>query len=202
MKHPTLLTTAMSAALLSSSAFATGLIDFTSPTINFSNGSDWTLGYSFHVNNTIIINGLSVYDQDQDGLDTSHAAGLWTSSGTLLSSTLIPAGTAAPLDGFFRVGAITPITLTAGNDYVVGARTENEGYTWNPNGFSTLPDITFLSDQYVSDPGLTFPSVSGGGVQGWFGGNANIAATPDAGSTLSLMGAAVGILGIARRRKH
>ena len=37
----------------------------------------------------------------------------WDSSGTLLASVTIPAGTSAPLDGIFRRGTITPVILGA-----------------------------------------------------------------------------------------
>ena len=198
MKRNTLAAALGLSLLASASAVAGNIADFTTPTVDFSNNNNWTLGFEFHVNSPITITGLSIYDDRKDGLATTHDAGLWTSGGTLLASTVIPAGTAAPLVGWFRVQSISAVTLGVG-DYVVGARTEFENYTWNPIGFSTIPQVTFLVDKFSIGGGLNFPT-SSSGLVGFFGGNASTGVTvPDNGNTVALLGASV--LGLAALRR-
>jgi hypothetical protein len=52
-------------------------------------------------------------------LNSSHQVGLWNSGGTLLASGTVLFN--SPLTGNWRYLAITPVTLTAGQSYVVGS---------------------------------------------------------------------------------
>ena len=70
----------------------------------------------------LTVTGLEWYDAAGTGLNTAHTVGIWSPAGNLLTSAVIPAGVAAPLDGMFRFQAIAPINLPVGNGYVVGGQ--------------------------------------------------------------------------------
>jgi hypothetical protein len=178
--------------------FAQNIVDFTSPSVDLTNGA-WSLGFAFQVNSPISVDGLSFYDDVKDGLTQTHDVGLWTAAGTLIASTTVPAGTAAPLDGFFRVQSVTPFILPAGN-YVVAAETGAENYTYytyEPADFSTIPQVSFLNDLWISSPTLAFPdSSTGGGLIGFFGANVHVGnEVPDAAFSIMLL--SMGLAGLA-----
>ena len=162
-----------------------------------------TLGFSFTLNAPITLTGLSFYNGT--GLTQNHDVGLWatntnTNVVTLLATATVTPGN--PLDGFFRVAAITPILLTPNPFvYTVGGIAGTENFTYNPSGFSTISAINFVGDRSSppgSGPGLTFPQDSFG-VHGLFGANARVA-VPDGGSTGFLLGLGCAGLGVLRRR--
>jgi PEP-CTERM motif-containing protein len=126
----------------------------------------------------------------------------------LLASTYV--SNADPLTGFWRFHGITPITLTAGNTYVVGSQ-GGEGYTWFTIGMTVDPGITFLQDAWIylgngSNNPLVFPNTTDGFGQGvgggFFGGNIMIGSVPEP-STLMLAGPALlALAGLARRKMN
>jgi hypothetical protein len=61
------------------------------------------------------ITQLGVFDADGNGLVNPHAVGLWADDGTLLGSTTIPAGIAAPLVDGYRYAPITPVLIRPGH---------------------------------------------------------------------------------------
>ncbi len=123
------------------------VISFTggTPTTDFPNR---TLGYNFFTGaNAFPLSSLGIWDQGQDGLAQSHQVGIWNSVGdTLLASAIIPAGTAAILDGQFRYVPITPILLPANSEFLAGAFT----------GSATDAVIRFTTATTV--PGITLGS--------------------------------------------
>src|SRR5678815_4779246 len=74
-----------------------------------------TFGWSFTVGTASLqVTGLGIWDDGNNGLIGAHPVGLWSSSGTLLATTIVPAGTAAPLLGEYRfVSVPNPIMLSA-----------------------------------------------------------------------------------------
>ncbi len=176
-------------------------IDFTSVNTDFTNSS-WSLGFEFTTNEDIYVTSLGFYDDNQDGLTESHAAGIYDASGTLLVSTIID--NTSYLDGWFRYTDVASTLLTAGSTYYVVAVTGSENYTWDPNGFTVAPEINFISDAYAGPTtSLTFPTSSSGGVNGWFGANFdfNTTAPVPEPSTILLLGAGLlGLVGYNRKR--
>ena len=157
----------------------------------FMNTGTWTLGYSFQVNSAITVTGLGVFDDASDGLNVSHDVGLWDASGNLLASTTVGAGTVAPLNGFYRMSAISGVSLTAGNVYYVGSVNgiDNNGWMQDPSVLIAAPRITYLSRQFeFSSGGLVFPDLAGSGSTGYFGGNFEFgtSSVPEPGSLLML----------------
>lgn len=107
-------------------------------------GSPWTLGWKFTVHEPVFAHSLGVYDSGQDGLADSAQVGLWPAiGGEPLATAIIPAGTDALLDGFFRFVPISPVVLTPGIEYVIGASSPGE------------PATSFFGDNGVVDPWVT-----------------------------------------------
>ncbi len=169
------------------------------------NTGTWTLGYSFMVNSPITVTGLGVFDAGSDGLNVSHDVGLWDSSGNLLTWTTVPAGTVAPLNGYYRMEAISGVSLTAGSVYYVGSVNgiDNDGWLQDPSTLIAAPEITYLSRQYeFSNGSLVFPDLAGSGTTGYFGGNFEFggSSVPEP-SSLLMLGSGVLAAASAFRRK-
>ncbi len=169
----------------------------------FVNTGLWTLGYSFLVNTSINVTGLGVYDVNGDGLNVSHAVGIWDSNGNLLASTTVAAGSVAPLDGGFRFSSISTLALTAGSIYFVGSVNglDDDGWLQDPLSITAASEITYLSRQYqVSGGGLVFPDLVGSGKTGYFGANFEFNAIPEPGTLVRLGSGLIGLAGAVRRR--
>src|SRR5262245_37302899 len=64
-------------------------------------GGDQTFGYEFTLSSAVTVTNLGLWDFQNTGSSTSHAVTIWTSTGTQLVQTTIPAGTGETLiDGF------------------------------------------------------------------------------------------------------
>lgn len=128
-------------------------------TDTFTIGNRFTVGAS-----DISVDALGFYDDGQNGLIANHDVALWTGSGTLLRQVVVSAGTVDPLVGFFRYGTISPITLSAGQTYVVAGQYNDltDSYTTNYSGLSIDPAINNLVELDVSSTSITFPVFSQG----------------------------------------
>ncbi len=135
--------------------------------MNTTNGS-YCLGYAFQATTNTTVTQLGFYDDFQNGLFQGHDVGLYNSGGSLIASTTVI--NSDPLVGFFRYHSIAPVSLTAGQTYVVSAVTGAEEYTYNPIGFSVDPRINYLGDRWVQSGSLQFPTNSTG-LTGYFGAN-------------------------------
>ncbi len=169
------------------------------------NTGTWTLGYSFMVNSQITVTGLGVFDAGSDGLNVSHDVGLWDSNGNLLTWTTVPAGTVAPLNGYYRMATISGYTLTAGDIYYVGSVNgiDNDGWLQDPSTLIAAPEITYLSRQFeFSNGGLVFPDLAGSGTTGYFGGNFEFggSSVPEPGTLLMLGSGVLAAVGTLRRK--
>ncbi len=81
------------------------------PSFTGTKGWAFSQGSIFH-SDDIWVTQLGVFDANGDGLANSHAVGIWTANGTLLASTTIPAGTAAPLVDGYRYMPIAPVLFS------------------------------------------------------------------------------------------
>lgn len=140
--------------------------------------SSATIGWSFTVGaRPITVSQLGIYDSGGNGLAESHEVGLWTGDGSsLLRSTTIPASTSATLSGAYRYVPITPVTLNAGQTYVIGAfysvQSGDNIITYSSQSYA--PQLSFTqSRQSVLSPGQTFgfPNLDAWLAQGVFGPN-------------------------------
>lgn len=161
--------------------------------------SEQTVGWQFDVLSPITVNGLSWFDDFGNGLTLSHEVGLWDSSGALLATATIPAGTAAPLDGLWRYVSITPVNLAPGQGYIIG------GY--NGSGHAdrlafdvtqtVIPEIRFIDATYADiNAGFVRPTLFSGAVNGFYGPSFTLIPAPGAAAVLLVSG-----LAAARRRR-
>jgi|SRR5579863_629602 len=160
------------------------------------------LGLVFTANTTFSVDALGFFDQS--GLTSSEVVGLYNSSGTLLTSatvTLID-----PLVGGYFFQSITPITLTAGNQYTVVAFVGPNDWSFGSTHPTANADVTYNFHDYDYTSSLTFPtntsSAAGGPSGTYYGPNFEIASgtttTPEPGALMLL---ATGILGLGAKRK-
>jgi hypothetical protein len=164
------------------------------------------MGYIFTALTNTSVVGLSVYDNAMDGLLVDHQVGLYDSTGVLLASANVSAGTSATLMGFFRVANLnSAISLFAGNQYVVMADRfyGSEAYSWN--GVGTVDSrISWDGYRNIQSSTLAFSTRAGApGPLGDFGGNIILAdvASVSGPTTFALLG--LGLFGIGfNRRKN
>jgi hypothetical protein len=156
----------------------------------------FTVGWEFHDNSAVNVTSLGAFDDSLDGLTESHDVGLWDSSGNLLASTTVAAGTTDPLIANFRYSAISPITLTPG-DYFIGAEWEDGGdpmvFSGDPGTITTVPAITYLNASFVAGGALSDP-VDGSTSPGYFGPNLTVAGVPEP-ATWAMVLLGVGMIG-------
>ena len=101
------------AAWADTSAFTLGSV-LTNQPPSFTGTKGWAF-INYGAGSYIGITQLGVFDSGGDGLANPHDIGLWALDGTLLASTTIPAGTAAPLVDGYRYMPITPVWIPAGS---------------------------------------------------------------------------------------
>jgi hypothetical protein len=99
-----------------------------------------------------------------NGLADAHAIGLWSSGGSLLRNVTIFDGTGDPSNGEltatnFRYRDVTPLLLTAGATYVLGATyaSSRDAYHFNgPGAFASIDQITVIGG-VQQNGGFAFP---------------------------------------------
>ncbi|MCP9465721.1 MAG: VPLPA-CTERM sorting domain-containing protein [Nitrospira sp.] len=198
-------------ALASALAFAgfsgpthAAVIDLTHVDFEF-DGSPWTLGWKFAVHEPVFAHSLGVYDSGQDGLADSAQVGLWLATGgEPLVTAIIPAGTDAALDGFFRFVSVSPVVLTPGIEYVLGSSSPGELATSFFGGNGVVDHrVTVIEARYSSEwTGFAFPeltdSTSAGGAL--LGANLQITPVPLPAGLWLFGGGLTGLTAWARRK--
>ena len=144
------------------SLLADPVLSFDTSTALGVNFNTLTIGWKFNVLSPTTVTGLGWFDQGLDGLQQQHEVGIWNSTGTLLASAFVQAGTTDPLDGVFRTATITPLILSPGTNYTVGgmyfAKGDQADYGVAPPPKS---NITFVGGVYSgTDPTFERPTVS------------------------------------------
>jgi hypothetical protein len=164
-----------------------------------------TLGWYFTVSSGVTVSSLGLWDENPaDDLNESHQVGIWDSLGTLLASVVVPAN--GTLDGSFRYSTITPLTLSTGVTYYIGALYGGnflDTYAFGVSSLTTDSRVNFLgSAASDSNSGFAFPGTQGAGSQGRFGPNFQIGTNeiPEPSTVLLTASALVGLILVRRRR--
>ena len=139
---------------------------------------------------------LGLYDQDLDGFFEAHDVSLWTRSGTLMGRVTIPSGSLTPLVGEFRyVPLSTPVTLAAGQSYVLGAyfpTTVDWLIVDSPDQANAIFSPLAVFDGTASIGGSGFPVPSGPDL--FAGPNMEITPTPEPSSLMLTVAGALVVL--------
>jgi hypothetical protein len=197
-------------------AFVLGALSVTAaPVITFNPNTGFTthanisqtLGWAFQLSSSFTVNELGWYDQGGDGLSRSHPIGIWDlNSQALIVTVTVPAGTAATLDGGYRMVSI-PNTILAMGQYVIGGLTDpSDGDALYLNVTEVIsPPVSWFGFRFsgVSST-LIYPGTEGqGGTDGlygpMFGFAAGTSSTPEPAS-LGLVGGSLLAALLLRRR--
>ena len=179
-------------------------------TVGHAGNSATTLGWVFSSNTTVTVTALGYYDDGSNGLAEVHDVGIFSSTGSLLFSTTIPAGNSGALIAGFRYVSIAPVVLSIGNYTIAGTigAQASDPVAYNVAGLSSAAQITIPSgaSRYTESgsytsltyPTLAFPSSNPYNV--YFGPNFQVSPVPEP-STVVFMGVgALGLLAAQRRR--
>ena len=197
-----------SAALLSSSANGTTLIDSFSQPNPLDQPVTFTIGYEFITRDIEpLVTHLGYWDEDEDGLPSEVIVGLFSSQGDLLRNVTLSSGTGASLvDGFRYVGLDSPLMLSAGTRYILGAYIQpgtsySAGDTIEGVHFTTSPGFD-VSEERASMAGqldLNFPDEVYDQNEAFIGPNLQYVVVPEVSSSLLALAGLVS-LGLIRRR--
>jgi hypothetical protein len=167
-----------------------------------------SFGYVFTPTTNIEVTSLGFFDYSGTGLGESHEVGIFNSSGTLLTSTTIPAGTGGTLEDRFRYIGITPLELYAGQTYTAAALLTTAtddivGYA-NVSGISVNPAISLPSFParyiFTSTAVLTLPTQTAlASADMYIGPNFQLVPLPP--SVWLLGSGLLGLAGLRRLRK-
>jgi hypothetical protein len=194
------------------SARATPVLTFSGGGTAFNQNQD--VGWQFNVVSPITVSDLEWFDSTGTGLSVAHMVGIWSPAGALLTSILIPAGTAAPLvTGNWREEQIVPIALVPSQGYVVGgenfvASTDrvacaNGGICGGPIALNLNPALQFVNGTFSDlSVGFAEPTFFTAAPQGLFGASFSVATAAPEPASFTLLGAALVGFGLIRRRKR
>jgi hypothetical protein len=166
------------------------------------NGSGEIDGFAFSAVSAVDVTALGIFAGPSLSLpgSGSFAVGLWTDSGTLVASTFVTS--ADPSQDSFFFHSIAPVSLIAGQNYIVGAQMGGGVLTYFGGGYTMADGLAFLGNRWITSPSLVMPATNDGPLNdpGYLGGNLLIStatATPEPSSTgLMVLGVLVILAGM------
>ena len=144
-----------------------------SGTLTSYNGAGEIDGFAFTATTAGNVTALGIFAGPSLTLPPaqSFAVGLWTSSGTLLASTTVTSADSAI--GSFYFHPITPIALTAGQTYVVGAQMGGGVQTYFGGSYTMASGLQYVGSRWISSGSLSMPTDYDGAASdpGYLGAN-------------------------------
>jgi hypothetical protein len=118
------------------------------PTFAFNSSGNFTLGYTFTPATNLTVTAVRHY--------FGSKVSIWTDTGVLLASQTVSGS-----GGFWTETPLTtPVALTAGSRYLVGAYTAGGVYYWRTDGSHSFPHGTIEQSLYASTDGFPINSDS------------------------------------------
>ena len=109
-------------------------------------------GWQFIANDSIVVTHLGLYDEGSDGLVLDHLIGLFRlSDASLLTSGTVLQGSSNMLIDSFRYMDTPDVQLSAGEDYVIAAYSDQFNGDFmivQPTGLSVDPSITITDGRW------------------------------------------------------
>jgi hypothetical protein len=136
-----------------------------------------TVGWSFQVGSSdLSVTDVGLFEGVGTGFVDPHELGIWDNLGNPLLNVTIPTGTVATLDGSYRFLSVTPLVLSAGSTYVIGAlypvqSGDNVVFAASGGVSSNLAFLESRSTPLSSVPTFAYPNANPGAANGVFGPN-------------------------------
>ncbi len=207
VKHPLILAAIIAVFHVVAARANTAIIFDTSQFWSISTGTG-VYGWQFAAQSSLEVSSLGLYDDagnlaggfPGNGLLESHDIAIWDVSNpsSPLVSSIIPAGTVAPLENGFRYVTISPVELLAGHDYVIAATYATHdwftGALNNPSFVATIaPQITFEGYRENTSTTLAYPGGFQSGLLEGIGPNFTFTVLPEP-TVLTFTGLAAAML--------
>ena len=152
MKQTVILICFLILVVCSHSVSASVIIDYGNGDNDF--GMNWvflnpsTVAYDFAVGSSdLLLTHMGIYDSSLEGLSYDHDTVVWDSTGMIIVSAVVLQGNEAQLFDGFRFNSVdSPVTLHAGQTYVVGARyTSGDDVAYSPGTWDPTANPHFSS---------------------------------------------------------
>jgi len=159
------------------------------------------IGWEFTTNSEVTITHLGFFDFQSDGLAMAHEVGIYTSLGVLVGSATVGPGTGTTLIDRFRYAEVSsPLSLAAGQTYVISAYTDPlDPSAAFASGVTTHESITYGGSHTWDAPADVGRINTFGATSSSFGPNFQVAGAVPEPSTIVLFSAGlVGLIGVRR----
>lgn len=162
-----------------------------------------TAGFSFTVGaDSLVVQGLGIFDVGNNGLTAAHKVGLWdiSTAPTLLTSTTIGTSGGVAINSFLFT-PVAPLTLQANHSYVLAAQYADVDFDLaRGNAAVGINGAVFGHALLSSGTGFGFPDISVPSADaGFFGPNISFAPVPEPAAWSAI--SAIGLAALAAFRR-